>query len=177
MKVDLQWQGLVLLLIFVAPGFLFSRSYTAFRPRYYRTPDVLEQIVLSVVASTLIHALFMGILALLALAYWAYWNLRGWPPLLRDVLVIPLRDYPLWMLTVNALIAVAYLLLSLVFAYRAGAFLGRLSAEGVPHWLRWILGRIPPDSVLLWHTVLQEEPIKRGVFPPRLVTWLRSSVA
>jgi hypothetical protein len=171
MKVDLQLQGLVLLLVFIAPGFLFSRSYAAFRPRYHRAPDVFEQTVMTVVASTLIHTLFVGILSLLALAYW---GLKGQSPFLRDVLNVPLKDYPLWMLTVNTLMVVVYLLLSLVFAYRSGALLGRLSAEEYPNWLRRFLGERPPESVLLWHTVLQEEPIKRGVFPPRLITWLRS---
>jgi hypothetical protein len=171
MKVDLQLQGFVLLLTFIAPGFLFSRSYTAFRPRYYRAPDVFEQTVMTVVASTLIHTLFVGILSLLALVYWGF---RGQSPLLRDVLDVPLKNYPLWMLTVNALVVVVYLLLSLVFAYRTGAFLGRLSAEEYPRWLSRFLGERPPESVLLWYTVLREEPIKLEVFPPRVITWLRS---
>lgn len=171
MKVDLQLQGLVLLLAFIAPGFLFSRSYAAFRPRYYRTPDVFEQTVMTVVASTLINTLFVGILSLLALVYW---GLKGQSSFLRDVMDVPLKDYPLWVLTANALAVVVYLLLSLVFAYRSGALLGRLSAEEYPRWLSRFLGERPPESVLLWHTVLQEEPIKRGVFPPRLITWLRS---
>jgi hypothetical protein len=171
MKVDLQLQGLALLLAFIAPGFLFSRNYAAFRPRYYRSPDVFEQTVMTVVASTLIHILFVGILSLLALVYW---GLKGQSPFLRDVLDVPLKDYPLWMLTVNALAVVVYLLLSLVFAYRTGAFLGRLSAEETPRWFGKILGSRPPESILLWHIVLQEEPIQRGIFPPRLITWLRS---
>jgi hypothetical protein len=174
MKVDLQFQGLALLLIFIAPGFLFSRSYAAFRPRYHRSPDVFEQMVLSVVASTLIHALFVGILAVGEFIYWTYWRLKGWSPLLKDALSTPLEDYPLSHITGYALLATIYVLFGLTLAYRTGAFLGRLSAEQVPRWLGRILGPRPPEGILLWHTVLQEEPIKQGIFPPRLNIRLRS---
>jgi len=177
MQVNIQWQGLVLLLVFIAPGFVFARSYAAFypSPRYYRGPDVFAQTVLSVVASTLIHALLVGALVVLVLVYSLIRDLSGVaPPFLRDFVSAPLQDFPLSYLAVDAVLVIVYLLISLVVAYRFGAFLGRLSTEEVPRWLRRISGRIPPENILLWHTVLQKEPIKLGTFPSRLVVRLRN---
>ena len=76
MSLDLNLESIILLLIFIAPGFLFTRTYTAYRPRYYRSPAAFEQFVLAIVGSTVIHA---GLLIVVALGVLLYWLLTGQP--------------------------------------------------------------------------------------------------
>ena len=71
MSLDLNLQSIILLLFFIAPGFVFTRTYTAYRPRYYREPTAFEQFILATVGSTIIHATVLSIFALVVLIYWA----------------------------------------------------------------------------------------------------------
>jgi hypothetical protein len=166
-------QGVIFLLLFIAPGFLFSQSYLASRPRYYRQPDVFEQTVLSAVGSVLIHVCLTGILAGFALLYRL---LSGHSPLTGEILASrnSLADYPLHVLAGYTLAAAIYLLLSLLLARRLGLALGKIEPEQAPRWYVRLLGQAPPGQVLLWYTALYEEPLRRGVDSPRLVAWLRN---
>lgn len=171
MSIDLQ--GLVVLLLFIAPGFLYSRAYLAARPRYQRAPDLFQQTVLAVVGSTLIHASLIGGLALGALVYTA-WTRRA--PLVRELFYIPatIADAPVSVVVTYSLIAVIYITASLILARRTGAWLGRLLPERAPRWYRFLAGGDPPEQVLLWYSTLVEEPLRRGIITPRVVAWLRS---
>jgi len=171
MSVDLQ--GLILLLLFIAPGFLYSRAYLAARPRYQRAPDLFQQTVLAVVGSTLIHASLIGGLALGVLVYTA-WTRRAL--LVREFFYIPATavDAPVSVVATYSLIAVIYITASLILARRAGVWLGRLLPERVPRWYRFLAGSDPPEQVLLWYSTLVEEPLRRGIVTPRVVAWLRS---
>jgi hypothetical protein len=74
-------EGLVALLLFIAPGFLYSRSYLAARPHFQRVPELFQQTVLAVVGSALIHAGLLSISALLVLIYSV---VTGHNPLCQD---------------------------------------------------------------------------------------------
>lgn len=171
MSIDLQ--GLVVLLLFIAPGFLYSRAYLAARPRYRRAPDLFQQTVLAIVGSTLIHASLIGSLALGVLVYTA---LTRRAPLVRDLFYIPATavDAPISVVAAYSLIAVIYITASLLLAGRAGAWLGRLLPERAPRWYRFLAGGDPLERVLLWYSTLVEEPRRRGIMTPHVVAWLRS---
>lgn len=171
MSIDLQ--GLVLLLLFIAPGFLYSRAYLAARPRYQRAPDLFEQTVLAVVGSTLIHASLIGSLALGVLVYIG-WTRRT--PLVRELFYVPATaaDAPVPVVAAYSLITAIYITASLILARRAGAWLGRLLPERAPRWYQFLAGGDPPEQVLLWYSTLVEEPLRRGMLTPRVVAWLRS---
>lgn len=166
-------QGLVVLLLFIAPGFLYSRAYLAARPRYQRAPDLFQQTVLAVVGSTLIHAGLIGSSALGFLVYTALTR-RALP--VRELFYIPTTaaDAPVSVVVAYSLIAVIYITASLILARRAGAWLGRLLPERAPRWYRFLAGSDPPEQVLLWYSTLVEEPLRRGIMTPRVVAWLRS---
>ncbi|MGA9351273.1 MAG: DUF6338 family protein [Anaerolineae bacterium] len=171
MSIDLQ--GLVVLLLFIAPGFLYSRAYLAARPRYQRAPDLFQQTVLAVVGSTLIHAGLIGSLALGVLVYTA-WTRRA--PLVREIFYIPTTaaEAPVSVVATYSLFAAMYITASLILARRAGAWLGHLLPERAPRWYRFLAGGDPPERVLLWYSTLVEEPLRRGIMTPHVVAWLRS---
>lgn len=177
MNVGLQWEGLILLLLFVAPGFVFTRRYLAFRPpRYFRPPDAFEQMVIVIIASTLIHVGLLGSVATLILVHWL---VTGKVVSLQDLLAPPgilldLWSYPLPTLAGYVLAMALYLALSLFVARRAGEYLGKLAPERLPRWCKALLGANPPEQVLLWHRMLIEEPMEQGVFSPRVSVWMRS---
>lgn len=175
MSIDLQ--GLVILLLFIAPGFLYSRAYLAARPRYQRAPDLFQQTVLAVVGSAFVHAILLGVLALIALLGALVYTLwTGHVTIMREVVYIPtaVADTPVWVVAVYALIATLYVTASLILARRTGAWLGRLLPERAPRWYRFLAGGDPPERVLLWYSTLVEEPLRRGIMTPHVVAWLRS---
>ena len=175
MSIDLQ--GLAVLLLFIAPGFLYSRAYLAARPRYQRAPDLFQQTVLAVVGSTLIHAGLISVLALSAfLGALVYTLWTGRVAIVREIVYIPTTaaDAPVWVVAAYSLVAAMYVTASLILARRAGAWLGRLLPEGAPRWYRFLTGGDPPEQVLLWYSTLVEEPRRRGIMTPRVVAWLRS---
>jgi len=171
--VSIDLQGLVVLLLFIAPGFLYSRAYLAVRPRYQRAPDLFQQTVLAIVGSTLIHASLIGSLALGVLVY-TTWTRKA--PLIRDILYIPatVAEVPVPVMAAYSLTVAIYITASLILARRAGTWLGRLLPERSPRWYRFLTGGDPPEQVLLWYTTLVEEPLRRGITTPRVVAWLRS---
>jgi hypothetical protein len=171
MSIDLK--GLIALLLFIAPGFLYLRAYLAARPRYQRAPDLFQQTVLAVVGSTLIHSILVGIIAIGILAY-AVWT--GRDPIVREFFPIPTTaaEARVSVVAIYSLVATIYIAVSLILARRAGAWLGRLLPERTPKWYRILAGNVPTEQVLLWYTTLVEEPLRRGATRPRLVVWLRS---
>jgi len=178
MTVDLQ--GLVLLLLFIAPGFLYSRAYLAARPRYRRSPDVFEQTVLAVVGSAFVHALLIGLIGSLVLGILAliYAVREGHAPLVRELFYIPpatAADVPVLVVALYLIVAAIYVTLSMVFARRAGAWFGHSLPKRAPRLYRLLTGSDPPEQeVLLWYSTLFEEPLQHGAKNPRVVAWLRS---
>jgi hypothetical protein len=173
MSLDFNFQSIIFLLFFIAPGFFFTRTYTAYRPRYYRAPDGFEQIVLAIVGSAIIHGTLLTGLALGLLLYW----LVGGPLIYFGYLLAPpatLNSYPLPALAVLIFAGTLYLALSLVLARRFATFLGFKTVANRPGWWRLLLGDDPPEPFLLWHTILQVEPLQLNLIPPRLVIHMRS---
>ena len=124
MSLSLNLESIILLLFFIAPGFLFTRTYTAYRPRYYREPTGFEQFVLAVVGSTIIHAAILTIIALAVLIYWAVSRQTFYLSNLFDP-SMPLTGYPLPVLALLSFAGTVYLALSLIAARRFATFLGR----------------------------------------------------
>jgi hypothetical protein len=173
MSLSLDLQSIILLLFFVAPGFLFTRTYTAYRPRYYRTPDAFTQIVLAVVGSAIIHGtLLTGI----ALGLAAFWLIRGQLLYVSDILgpPMPLDSYPLPVLAFVIFMTILYLAVSLILARRFATFLGYRTAANRPRWWKLLLDEDPPEPFLLWHTILQVEPLKLNLIPPYLHIQMRN---
>jgi hypothetical protein len=173
MSLNLNIEGIILLLIFVAPGFLYTRTYTAYRPRYYRAPNTFAQFVLAVVGSVIIHA---TILTGVALGLFGYWAITGQMFTVNDFFnpAIPLGHYPLWLLAIYIFISILYLALSLVLARRFASFLGFRTGATRPRWWKIIMGEDPPEPFLLWHSILQIEPLQLDLIPPQLKIQLRS---
>jgi hypothetical protein len=173
MSLNLNIEGIILLLIFIAPGFLYTRTYTAYRPRYYRAPNTFAQFVLAVIGSVMIHA---TILTGVALGLFGYWAITGSIFSANDFLnpAVPFGQYPLWMLAIYMFISILYLALSLVLARRFASFLGFHTGSIRPRWWKIIMGEDPPEPFLLWHSILQIEPLQLDLIPPQLKVQLRS---
>ncbi|MBN1219590.1 MAG: hypothetical protein JXM69_11725 [Anaerolineae bacterium] len=173
MSLSLNIEGILLLLFFIAPGFLFTRTYTAFRPRYYTAPNAFTQFVLAIVGSAIIHAtLLTGI----ALGFVTYWVITGRVMYVNNIFdpIIPLSNYPLSIVALYAFIAIAYLAVSLVLARRFAIFLGYHTVANRPRWWTFFMGQDPPEPFLLWHSMLQIEPLQLDLIPPHLHIQLRN---
>jgi hypothetical protein len=173
MSLSLDLEGIILLLFFVAPGFLFTRTYTAYRPRYYRTPEPFEQTVLAVVGSAIIHG---TLLTGSALGLTAFWLIRGQLLHVSDIFgpPMPLVAYPLPILAFIIFTAILYLAASLILARRFATFLGFHTAANRPRWWRLLLDEDPPEPFVLWHTILQVEPLNLNLIPPHLTLQMRN---
>jgi hypothetical protein len=173
MSLSLNLESIILLLFFIAPGFLFTRTYTAYRPRYYRPPDAFERLVLAIIGSAIIHATILTGISLGLLLYWA-----GGGPVITLINLIgppmPLSSYPLPVLAALIFVSILYLALSLVLARRFATALGLRRAAERPRWWRLIMGDDPPEPFLLWHTMLQVEPLNLNLIPPHLTIQMRS---
>jgi hypothetical protein len=173
MSLSLSFEGIILLLFFVAPGFLFTRTYTAFRPRYYTAPNAFTQTVLAIVGSAIINAtLFAGI----SLGLFVYWLITGNTFSVNQFYSpnLPLTDYSVPVLALYLFVIAAYLGISLVLARRFAIFLGYTTASRRPRWWTFLLGQDPPEPFLLWHTMLQIEPLQKELIPPYLGVQMRS---
>jgi hypothetical protein len=173
MSLGLDIQSIILLLIFIAPGFLFTRTYTAYRPRYYTEPNPFAQFVLAIVGSAIIHATIFTGIALGLLGYWAVTGQMIYVNSIVD-LSVPLNNYPLPVLAGFMLVIFLYLALSLVLARQFAAFLGYRTTPNRPGWWKFLMGQDPPEPFLLWHTILQIEPFQLDLIPPRLTLQLRN---
>ena len=173
MSLGLDIQSVILLLIFIAPGFLFTRTYTAYRPRYYTEPNTFTQFVLAIVGSAIIHATILTGMALGLLGYWAVTGQMIDVNSIID-LSVPINNYPLPVLAGFMLVVFFYLAFSLVLARRFATFLGYRTAINRPAWWNFFMGQDPPEPFLLWHTILQIEPFQLDLIPPRLTVQLRN---
>jgi len=170
MSLSLNIESIILLLFFIAPGFLFTRTYTAYRPRYYRAPNTFAQLILAIVGSAVIHAtLLLGV----ALGLLIYWLMTGQSPPLPTVSVL-LTTYEAPAIALAILLTIIYLVFSLILARRGGTFLGRQPLTARPRLWRILLGDDPPEPNLLWHTVLQIDPLNLNLIPPYLTVQLRN---
>ncbi|MFQ5575958.1 MAG: hypothetical protein ACE5G8_03105 [Anaerolineae bacterium] len=173
MSIGLDLQGIILFFIFITPGFLFSRTYLAYRPRYYKEPNTFEQMALSLMGSATIHSTMLGAATVGVLVVWlATGKSFGIGYLFGSN--VPMTQYPLHIVAIFLNFSTGYLLLSLLVARRAGIFLGKRLPGTVPRWWAKIVGEDPPESLLLWHIILQEEPLKRGVLWPKISLRLRN---
>ena len=170
MSLSLNIESIILLLFFIAPGFLFTRTYTAYRPRYYRAPNTFAQLVLAIVGSAVIHATLLTGIALGLLIYWA---MTGQSPPLPSLSVL-LTTYEAPAIALSILLTILYLAFSLVLARRVATYLGRQPLTARPRWWRFFLGNDPPEPNLLWHTILQIDPLNLNLIPPYLTVQLRN---
>ncbi len=136
----------VTLLFLVAPGFLYARAYLVNRRYYYRERSAFEQTVASLIASTIIHILLLGLFSL-AWGLSLRWSTRGLPSL-----QVPLEAT----IFVKYGMIAFYVLCSLIVAQASGSFFGRRA------------------SASLWPEMLIEQAAVLGQFPPRLVVQLRN---
>jgi hypothetical protein len=147
MTLNLQLQGLVLLLLFIAPGFIYSRSRLHVQPRYYKEESIFEQLVTTITASTIIH-IFLFPLASLVLTGFCY--RFGYSLALKDLLQ-PWSARTVPNLVLNGLGVATYLGCSLALAWYGGVWAGKRFTR--------------PDSIPLWHRMLVEEPEKFAISP------------
>lgn len=174
MSLDLSFQNIILLLFFIAPGFLFTRTYTAYRPRYYRPPDAFEQFVLAIIGSAIVHATILSGIALGLLVYWLVDGQLLYLINFAGPASLPFSIYPLPVLGVYLFGGILYLALSLILARRFATFIGFRTAGNRPWWWKLLLGDDPPEPFLLWHTILQVEPLQFNLIPPRLAIHMRN---
>lgn len=173
MSLDLNFESIILLLFFIAPGFLFTRTYTAYRPRYYIAPNTFTQFILAVVGSALIHATILTGVALGLVIYWLATGRPAYSPNLLNP-TLSLSSYSLPVAALSIFGAILYLVISLVLARRFATILGQRSLTN-PSRLWWLLmGDDPPEPELLWHRVLQIEPLELDLIPPHLAIQMRS---
>ncbi len=172
MSIGLDIQGIILFFIFITPGFLFTRTFLAYRPRYFKTPNNFEQLALSLIGSALIHGTFLGAATLAILSLWLVGQTFNLEMFLFHG--IPLNQWPLHIAALYLNTAAFYLLLSLIAARRAGIFLGKKMPGSTSRWWATLVGEDPPEDLLLWHIVLQEEPLKMGILWPRVSLRLRN---
>lgn len=173
MSLNLNLQSIILLLFFIAPGFVFTRTYTAYRPRYYREPTAFEQFVLAIIGSTIIHVVALSIFSLATLIYWWFTNQLLYLNTTID-LTAPLSSYTLPAFIGFVFVGILYLSLSLVLARRFASFLGRGAPADRPRWWTFMLGQDPPEPFVLWHTILQIEALQLDLIPPHLTIKMRS---
>jgi hypothetical protein len=156
MTLNLQLQGLVLLLLFIAPGFVYTRSRLHVRPRYYKEESIFEQLVTTITASTIIH-IFLFPLAGLVLMGFCY--RFGYSLALKD-LFQPWTARTVPNLVLNGLGVATYFGCSLALAWYGGRSAARRFTR--------------PDSIPLWHRMLVEEPEKFAISPVWLTVRLRN---
>ena len=156
MTLNLQLQGLVLLLLFIAPGFVYARSRLQVRPRYYKEESIFEQLVTTITASTIIH-IFLFPLAGLVLMGFCY--RFGYSLALKDLLQ-PWSARTVPNLVLNGLGVATYFGCSLALAWYGGVWTARRFTR--------------PDSIPLWHRMLVEEPEKFAISPVWLTVRLHN---
>lgn len=160
-------QGIIALLLLIAPGFLYSRAYLAAKPRYQKTPDLFQQIVLAVVGSSLIHACFI---TFLAIAVFIYTSAAGHNFLIREFIPDQFTDMTIRSLAFYSLFIAFYITFSLMLANHLGKRLGQHRSR-----LFSIFGGgYPPEPIILWYSTLVEEPFQQDIASPRIIAWLRS---
>ena len=173
MNVAPEIQQILVFFIFVAPGFLFSRSYIPYRPiQYYKKPNIFDQTALLLIGSALIHGALISIVALIVLITQL---ISGQLITLGQFLLLamPLEDIPLVSLAAYLLVIGIYVLISLLVGRRAGVFFGKQATNQHPWWTR-IIGENLPENTLFWAEILQMEALQKGILSPQVVIHMRS---
>ena len=176
MQIALELQQLILFFVFVAPGFLFTRTYLSFRPRYYKETNLFEQVALALVGSAIIHGTLLSAVAIGILVAWAVTR----QSFTLDYLFgfnLPITRIPLQILAFYLYFLAGYLLLTMVVARRAGIFFGRRIVNPESRLWRWwtrIIGENPPENLLLWYIILQQEALKKGILAPKITVRMRN---
>ncbi|MFQ5852403.1 MAG: DUF6338 family protein [Candidatus Binatia bacterium] len=155
-------QSFLLLLILIAPGFLFTQASAYGRPRYYKEPDLFRQTVSTLIASTVIHTLlllFLGGIAFTLL------RILG-PDLSVHDLLKPLPDYPVHELVGYSIILASYSAVSLFLGWRGGLFWQGLRRSEVPDSLERVINRViglggGVEEIPLWWRLIGESYIRR----------------
>jgi hypothetical protein len=176
MQIALDLQQLIIFFVFVVPGFLFTRTYLSFRPRYFRETSLFEQAALALVGSAIIHA---TLLSAVAVGILSAWGISGQTFTLDMLVGMPLSigSIPLPILAFYLYISAGYVLLTMIVARRAGIFFGRrLPAQDSRFWKWWarIIGENPPENLQLWYTILQQEALQKGILTPKMTIRLRN---
>lgn len=124
-------EALLVLVIFIAPGFLFTRSYWYGQPRYFHEPDTFQQIVTSVITSIFINLLLLvvmnGFLVLLA---------PNFPQMIQYVQ--PLGSLPPQELLNALILLTVYATASLSIGFFGGILWQQRSDPSLPFWWRLI---------------------------------------
>lgn len=172
MAVGMELNGITLFFIFIIPGFVFTRTYLAYKPRYYQKPNTIEQTALSLIGSAFIHGSLLGAVMLGIIIAWTFGaNLNI--GLFFDP-AIQWNQYPLQIPALFLISTIGYFFLSLIIARRSAIFLGKRSPFSGREWWHRVIGEDPPENFLLWHQMLQDEPLKRGFPHPRVNIRLRN---
>jgi hypothetical protein len=155
MTLALQLEGLILLLLFIAPGFLCFRSYSAVRLRYYKEETIFEQLVTTITASTIIHTLLFPVAGLVVVvSRWLLGYSLDMQAMLQPVSTLSIPDV-VW----YGLGLLGYFACSLFLAWYGGPYVARRFTQ--------------PESVPLWQTVFVEE-LKGQIGPVWLTVRLRN---
>lgn len=158
-------QALLILLFFIAPGFLFTHACQCRLPRYYREPNLFHQTITAIVASVLIHALLL----LLLLGGLALTGLVAPSISLALKFAKPLQDYS----NGELVLVTGYATFSLAAGWYSGlAFQRILIAEtpGFRRFVRLLLG-LSKQEIPLWGVLIRDLAEGRSV---RLKVHLRN---
>ena len=120
---------------------------------------------MSLIGSAAIHGSLLGAATVGILLVWLFTR-RTYSLGMLFGPIVPLAQYPLPVMALYLNLAIGYLLLSLVVAHRTAIFLGKNYPNRFPHWWKRIMGGAPPEPLLLWHIVLQDEPLRKGYLYP-----------
>jgi hypothetical protein len=164
-------EGLIILVLFIAPGFLFSRASVAARPPYQKTPDIFYQLVLAVVGSILIHGILLGFLSITILVYIAC---TGDNRLIGYILPASIAQTPISAIVIYVVIGIFYISISMILAHVIGLWLGQLILNRTPRLYRFLVGGDPQKRVPLWFWTLVDEPQRSQANIIRIDAWLRS---
>lgn len=160
MTFNLQLEGLLLLLLFVAPGFLFLRTFSHTRGapysqyHYRQEQTLVDQIVLCVIASVIIHVTISFFFFVPVMFY--IWRFKRSAPLRN--LFPPLSSYLAAHFVILVAFFTVYVVLTLVFAWMGGRFFGKRFPLPEPLWLKLLIS----------------EPVATGSVPIRLTVRLRN---
>ena len=160
MTLNLQFEGLLLLLLFIAPGFLFLRTFSHTRgapySRYhYRQEQTLvDQIVLCVIASVIIHVT-ISLFVFVPIMFYV-WRFKRSAPLRN--LFPPLPSYLAAHFVILVAVFTVYVVLTLVLAWMGGRFCGKRFPLPEPLWLKLLIS----------------EPLATGNVPIQLTVRLRN---
>lgn len=112
------WLSLLLILLFVAPGFLYTRAYWQDSFHYEHEPSDFQQIIISIIASTIIHLILVTLISSIVLL---------WPALQRWLISISTWQFntppSLSGLGFTLLLLSFYLSMSLISGWLGGLFI------------------------------------------------------